>query len=100
MDDEQRRSAAESREVSHVQNVFDLEIEVAHRRGEWERAIVAAEQRSLARPHKGLKPWPQLALWTLAYLRAVGTPRGSVTCWNVTGAQRAPTLEGGGATAT
>ena len=85
-----------------MQTFFDIEIEVAHRRREWERALAAAQQRDLARPKNGPKRWSHVVPRTLAYLRALATPRVPVTTWKAPGTPRARSLqvEGGGATAT
>jgi hypothetical protein len=85
-----------------VQTFFSIDTEVAHRRLEWERALVAAEQRDLARPKNGPKRWSHVVSQTLAYLRSLATPRVPVTCWNTPGTPRARSLhvEGGCATAT
>lgn len=83
-----------------MQNYHNLEIEVAHRRGELERALTAADQRAQARPQNGLTHWWQLTPRTLAYLRALATARLPVPSWNPAGGQHAQTLEGGRATAT
>jgi hypothetical protein len=85
-----------------VQTFFSIDTEVAHRRLEWERALVAAEQRDLARPNNGPKRWSHVVSQTLAYLRSLATPRVPVTTWKAPGTPRARSLqiEGGGATAT
>ena len=83
-----------------MQNYHNLEIEAAHRRGEVERALAAAEQHAQMRPTNGRLSWSQLAALTRAYLRSLATPRVPVPSWNPAGVQSAQTLEGGRATAT
>jgi hypothetical protein len=100
VDDESRRSATENDKGSPVQNHFLIETEVAHRRGELKRALMAADQRAQARPQNGPTRWSQLAALTRAYLRSLATPRVPVLSWNPAGVQSAQTLEGGRATAT
>ena len=82
-----------------MQNVFAIETKVAHRRGEWERAIAAATQASQTRPGNGLKYWSPLAQRVLARLRARATPRELLPAWNPAGVTCATALEGGRATA-
>ena len=54
-----------------MQNYHALETEAAHRRWEWEKRIVAAEQSALALPKNGLERWPHLPLLVLACLRTL-----------------------------
>jgi hypothetical protein len=100
MDDERRRTAADRQEGSPVQNIFFIETEAAHRRGEWEREVAAAERRAQVRPENGWTGWSRLAPLTLAYLRTLTTLRLSVPGWNPSRVKCATTLEGGHATAT
>jgi hypothetical protein len=83
-----------------VQNYFLIETEAAHRRGEWERVVVAAERRAQVRPRNRRTRWSHVASRTLASLRALATPWVPVTCWNDAGEPCAGSLEGGRATAT
>jgi hypothetical protein len=80
-----------------VQNYFNLETEVAHRRGEVERALAAAALHAPVRPQYGRPGWMQRALRTLASLGALATPRVPVPSWNAAGVKGATTLQGGGA---
>jgi hypothetical protein len=94
-DDEQRRPAAENKEVSHVQNYFFIETEVAHRRREWERSVMAAEQCAHVPLKNGRTGWSQLAALSLESLRSLATTWLPVPSWNLAGVQCAKTLEGG-----
>jgi hypothetical protein len=80
--------------VSSVRDFYSIEIDLAHRRREWEQAVAEAAQRVQAGPRRKGTGWPRLAPRALAYLRALATPRLPVTCWN-TGESRTRTLAGG-----
>jgi hypothetical protein len=83
-----------------VQNYYLIEVEAAHRRCEWERAVVAAAQRDQARPQNGWTRWSQLALRTLAHLRSLAALRVPVPSWNPAGVKCARALEGSHVTGT
>jgi hypothetical protein len=80
--------------VSSVRDVFSIEIDLAHRRREWEQAVAEAAQRAQVGPQPERTGWPRLVPRTRAYLRAFATLRLPVTYWN-TGESRAKTLAGG-----
>jgi hypothetical protein len=99
MDDERWRTAANNKEVPHVHNHFLIETEVAHRRREWERAVMAAEQRTHTPLKIGLAGWPQLAAQGFEHLRSLAISWLPVRTWNPAGVQCAKTLKGGRAPA-
>ena len=79
MDDERRQPAAESHEVARVQSFFDIEIEVAHRGREWQRAVEADARAAQARRAHRPRRWPRVGRLTLTNLRSVPVPRLSFT---------------------
>jgi hypothetical protein len=95
MDDERWRTAADNKEVSHVQNYFFIETEAAHRRREWERAVMAAERRGHVPLKNGPMRWSQLATLGLEHLHSLVIPWLPVPSWNPARVQCAKTLEGG-----
>ena len=79
MDDERWQPTTENHEVTRVQSFFDIEIEVAHRGREWQRAVEADARAAQARPAHRPRRWPRVGRLTLANLRSVPVPRLSVT---------------------
>jgi hypothetical protein len=82
-----------------VHNYFLIETEVAHRRREWERAVVALEQRAHAPRKNGPTRWPQVAARGFEHLRSLAISWLPVRTWNPAGVQCAKTLKGGRASA-
>ena len=79
MDDERGQPATENHEVAGVQSFFDIELEVAHRGREWQRAVEADARSAQARPaHRHLR-WPRVGRLTLANLRSAAVPRPGFT---------------------
>jgi hypothetical protein len=82
-----------------VQNYFLIETEVAHRRRDWEQAVMAAEQRAHVPLKNGPARWPQLAARGFEQLRSLAISWLPVRTWNPAGVQCAKTLKGGRAPA-
>ena len=85
-----------------MQNYHALETEAAHRRCEWEKRIVTAEQSALALPKNGLERKSHLPFLVLVCLRALLThpdiPGTSV--WNAVAGISTKTTAGGRAIGT
>jgi hypothetical protein len=76
-----------------MQNVFSIEVEVAHRRREWERAVATTAEHAQMRRQNERTSWSGLASRILASLRSLTLPRVPVTCWSGTVRQRTRTLD-------
>jgi hypothetical protein len=99
MVDERSRSPVDSQEVFRVQNFFSIEIEVVHRRREWEQAVAAAAHHAQVRPQNRRTRWLPLAPRALAFLHSLARPLVPVTCWTNDGERRVRTLQAGRASA-
>jgi hypothetical protein len=83
-----------------MQNHFNLEIEVAHRRAEWERASAAAAQTAVALAATRARVRSTLPSRALASLRSIVASRLPTPSWNPASVTCAKTLKGGHATGT